>query len=808
MRKEMIREMILTALIFLAAFASARGEEGFRVLVPAEITGHRDNPLTVTAPEPGNVTIEIRDETTLYRRLEADVPGGESRILWDGLGWNEERMARKDYTLRASLTGGSGREYTSEASFRLAGTLQAVLFALPSDPTVYSEEPADWFLEFKTLYTDQLTAEFYDQETGALALSASRQVKGGRVNRITFSPLTGKRRLPAGEYRVRVYGQQNPAAGKEFSLRVAEGKRPVLPLTVTGNIMPGRDATDEEIWEKMTAPATVIDLKNVAHQRVYREPDADSQVIGQLHGQSQCLSVLEIREKWVRISAWSHERGQPVEGWVPEKVLKVVQPQTEYGLLVDKREQTLTLYRRGEKVDTLLVSTGRMTRGELYQETAAGSFLTDEHMSDYSTNGLKYDFVIRYDGGNLLHQIPYAWSEEGKKEMNPGEIFLGTKASHACIRIQEKPGASGLNAYWFWTHLPYHTRVIVLDDPEERNWAEILATGQTPDLEEGLRNAWTVEQEADEQAVTITFGGDAVLGGREVYYGLAEGMPAILEKEGMEWPFSGLSGIFAADDLTVINLECVLKENGQGEDREKEWRFRGLPEYVRILQEGSVELVNIANNHTIDYGDEGYESTLRALEGKIPCCGNGHNVILEVRGLKFGFGGCRETTYKKDPGIIARDIQELRELGADFVIYQCHWGTEYEGNHNVMQEAMARACHRAGADLVIGHHPHVVQGVGRIGDMPVIYSLGNLCFGGTLKLTTYDAVLAQAVFHPGRTENRVSLKLIPILTSSSAAGRINDYRPVPAGETDAMRILRKIQKDTPVLLTEWAVLDY
>ena len=308
-------------------------------------------------------------------------------------------------------------------------------------------------------------------------------------------------------------------------------------------------------------------------------------------------------------------------------------------------------------MDTLLVSTGRMTKGELYQETAAGSFLTDEHMSDYSTNGLKYDFVIRYDGGNLLHQIPYAWNESGKKEMNPGEMYLGTKASHACIRIQEKPSEKGINAYWFWTHLPYHTRVIVMDDPEEREKWETLVTGSAPDLTEGMAEAWQVEQEKDgERDVTITFGGDAVLGGREAYYGLTEGMPAILDREGMGWPFAELNPIFAADDLTVINLECVLKEDGRGEDLTKEWRFRGLPEYAQILREGSVELVNIANNHTIDYGEDGYASTLAALDGIVSLCGNEHNVVLEIRGTKFGFGGCRETTYRSDPGVISRDI--------------------------------------------------------------------------------------------------------------------------------------------------------
>lgn len=795
------------ALLFLCLSGAAGAEEAFRLAVP-DIAGFQSNPLTVTAPEAGTVTLRVLDETTEYRVIEKEVPAGKSQILWDGLGWNEERLARKDFRIAAVLRGESGREYACEATAHMLPSLQAILFALPSDPAVYPEEQGDWFLEYRLLYTDQLTAEFYDGETGELVWTSSRPAKGGRVNRVSYALLTGKRALEPGGYRVRVYGQQHPANAKEFALEVREGRRPVLPLQVTGDIMPSQTDSEADIWAKMIAPATVIDIRNVAHQRVYAEPNAASRVLGTLHGQSQCLSVLEIQEKWVRVSAWNHERGAPVEGWVPRRVLKVVQPRTEYGLLVDKKAQTLTLFREGKIVDTLLVSTGRMTKGELYQETAAGSFLTDEHMSDYSTNGLKYDFVIRYDGGNLLHQIPYAWNESGKKEMNPGEMYLGTKASHACIRIQEKPGASGLNAYWFWTHLPYHTRVIVLDDPEEREKLETLVTGNTPDLTEGLKQAWQVEPETGDRSVTITFGGDAVLGGRESYYGLAEGLPAFLEREGMTWPFSGLQEIFQADDLTVVNLECVLKADGEGEDLTRPWRFRGQPEYAKALTEGGVDLVNLANNHTVDYGEAGYAATREALEGVVPFCGNGQNTVLEIRGIRFGFGGCRETTYKENPGIIAEDIQELREQGAEYVIYQCHWGTEYAENHNVLQETMARACRRAGADLVIGHHPHVVQGLDRIDGMPVVYSLGNLCFGGTVKLTTYDALLVQAVFSPDSADHPLTLRLIPILTTSSAGKKVNDYRPVPAAEADALRILKKVQRDTPRLLTEWAILDY
>ena len=795
--------ILLLFFLFLLTVHGISGAQGgeLKISVPGTIAGYQSNPINVESPEAGILTIEIRDENTLYRRLINDIPRGKSQIIWDGLGWNEERLARKDFRLFATMTGESGLTYNAEVTANVGQPIQAILFALPSDGTVYLEEPAEWFLEFKMLYTDHLTLQFFRGEK--MVLEVSRQAKGGRVNQLTWKALMGNKKLETGKYRVRASGQQHPSNAKEFMVRVEEGHRPVLPIEVTGDIMPDRENTDEEIWAKMMAPATIINIPNVSHQRVYREPDIKSRVLGTLHGQSQSLSVMEIAENWVRIRAWNHEKGALVEGWVPKKNLKAVRPQEQYGLLIDKKKQTLTLFEAGKRVDTLLVSTGRMKKGELYQETAAGSFLTDEHMTDYSTNGLKYDFVIRYDGGNLLHQIPYSWSESGKKDMIPGEVYLGTKASHACIRIQEKPSETGINAYWFWTHLPYHTRVIVLDDPEEREKLETIVSGNTPDIEKGLADAWRVEPEAGEtDSITITFGGDAVLGGRESYYGLAEGFPSTIEKHGLEWPFEKLRSVFANDDLTSVNLECVLKDDAAGEDLEKAWRFRGKTEYAGILKAGSIELVNIANNHTIDYGKAGYDSTIQALAGIAEACGNGLNQILEIRGHLFGFGGCRETSYCENPGIIAADIQELKQKGAEFIIYQCHWGTEYDANHNALQEAMARACQRAGADLVIGHHPHVVQGIDWIEGMPVVYSLGNLVFGGTIRLSTYDGILVQAVFNPSSQTERIQLKVIPIMTSGAARQKANDYQACIATGDDALRILKKVQQDTGFLLTD------
>ena len=231
--------------------------------------------------------------------------------------------------------------------------------------------------------------------------------------------------------------------------------------------MPERGADDSDIWAAMMQPSVVVDIDYLEHQKILAAPEEKAESLGTLHGQSQGLQVLEISGEWARIGAWNHEEGEYVEGWVPLGRLKVVEPNPEYGILIDKKDQSLTLYYHGQRIERLLVSTGKMDKGHYDRETSAGCFLTGLHRVDFSTQGSKYDFVIQYDGGNLLHQIPY--SSDGRRDFTKGKTGLGQKASHACIRIQDEPGEeNGINAYWIWTHIPYRTRVIILDDPEER----------------------------------------------------------------------------------------------------------------------------------------------------------------------------------------------------------------------------------------------------------------------------------------------------------------------------------------------------
>lgn len=309
------------------------------------------------------------------------------------------------------------------------------------------------------------------------------------------------------------------------------------------------------------------------------------------------------------------------------------------------------------------------------------------------------------------------------------------------------------------------------------------------------------EDLAHADKLVLTLGGDAVLGTRETWWKREDAFPAFLKAHGMDWPFSGLQELFATDDMTLVNLECVLKEDGAGEQKDKLYRFRGLPAWTDALKRGSIEQVNIANNHHVDYGGAGRRATRQALEkANIPYSGYGSTFIWEKNGHKVGFAGMRETIYRQDKERLAQEIANLRKQGCQVVVYNCHWGQEYSKKHSDLQKEMANAAVQAGADIVVGAHPHVVQGVDRIGHAPVIWSLGNLMFGGTIEMTTFDAALARVtlLFDAKKAYRGCRVEMIPILTSSRADEGINDYHPVLAQGAHRTRIMKDIQQDSRV----------
>lgn len=898
MLRRLLKALILAALTTLCLTAAPA--EGL-TLAPEKIVGFQENALVVTSPAAGHLTVTLRDSLNTYRTLEQDVASGAIRLSWDGLSQQGERLPTGGYTWEASLAAANGQTWTASAPAEVLRARQALLFALPSSDTLVLNGGEDWFVELAMVRAGTVVMEVRAEDRPqTILLTRRKNVDSTEPNKWKWDGRNKNQPVAPGRYTLRFYAAENPAWAHTLPLTVTDTAS--LPAVLpTGAVLPADGASDAEIWALMRRPSVVVDIKNTNHQQVYAQPGTGSTALGTLHGQSQCLEVLDIAGDWARVTAWNHERGEQMTGYVPLKNLKTAEPNGPYGLLIDKRTQTMALFEDGRRLVEVPVSTGLVARDRLIRETAAGSFLTVERIAGFADSGYYYDYPIRYDGGNLIHQLGYK-KVNGRSDFRDQTPQLGQKASHGCVRVQRDADAeTGLSAYWLWTHLPYHTRVMILDDPDQRRLeAEAVLAGRpvptmppageaqtsaptaapataspaaptaepAPDAAAAMTPAPTAvtvqplddlslddlltqdiwqdvelqtpaaaqpadaaaETGTDAQAaseaypavpvpgalaqtvplgegeteVTLTFGGDAVIGTRETWWRREDGFPACLEKNGMAYPFSGLRDIFSADDMTFVNLECTLKANRDGEREDKMYRFRGLPAWTAVLTEGSIEQVNIANNHYIDYQAAGKRDTRRALQAAgIPFSGYTFTYIWEKDGHRIGFAGVRETMYLRDKAIIAREVAGLREKGCEVVIYSCHWGVEYSPSHNETQLEMAQAAAAAGVDILVGTHPHVVQGVERMGDTAVLWSLGNLMFGGTIELSTFDAVLVQARLRFGGAGYRgCELTLIPILTSGRAAEGLNDFRPVPAEGADKARILALIQADSPEPIAE------
>ena len=234
------------------------------------------------------------------------------------------------------------------------------------------------------------------------------------------------------------------------------------------------------------------------------------------------------------------------------------------------------------------------------------------------------------------------------------------------------------------------------------------------------------------KTVVISFAGDCTLG-VDSRYGYTNSLNDVFIKEDRRYGyfFENVAGIFAAGDFAVVNLEGPLTAARRAQD--KEFAFKGPPEYVNILQDGGVGAVNLANNHFGDYYERGEDDTKAALEGAgIGHFGAGNGFTAEINGVVVGFLGYKGwssgvTVRNK----IAADIAELKTNGAAIVAVSFHWGDEQENYPNATQKELGRAALDAGADVVFGHHPHVIQGIEEYNGRFIAYSLGNFATGDT-----------------------------------------------------------------------------
>ena len=310
---------------------------------------------------------------------------------------------------------------------------------------------------------------------------------------------------------------------------------------------------------------------------------------------------------------------------------------------------------------------------------------------------------------------------------------------------------------------------------------------------EGVADVSCVINVRSEVSVTISAVGDMTLG-EDASFSTLNNFTSVYTMYGPEYFLKNVKQIFDADDITFANFEGTLTD--QGSRQSKEYAFRGDPSYVQVLLDGSVEAVTLANNHSYDYGEVSHTDTQKYLdEAGIEWCEGDKMIITDVNGVRMALIGI----YVLADGMARADqvkncIAAAKEQGAQLIVAAFHWGNERELKPDETQRTLAHLAVDCGADLVVGHHPHVLQGIEKYSGKYICYSLANFCFGGNSNPSDKDTMIFQQTFRimRGGAVEDGGVSVIPC--SVSSVSDWNNYQPTPATGEEAERIMARLNE--------------
>lgn len=292
--------------------------------------------------------------------------------------------------------------------------------------------------------------------------------------------------------------------------------------------------------------------------------------------------------------------------------------------------------------------------------------------------------------------------------------------------------------------------------------------------------------------ITMSFVGDCTLGrNHKAAYG--NSFDEYYDKYGADYFLENVRELFSTDDITVINLEGPLTTS---EDiQEKTWNHKGDPAYVQILTDSSVEVAGMANNHRLDYGQSGSDETEQVLsDADVTYCFDDHYAMVEVKGVRVGIVSVNALEGYRVEKWLREGNQTLREQGCAVVAAMVHWGDDKATELNAYQKALGPRIIDMGYDVVVGHHPHVLQGIQEYKGKLICYSLGNFCYGGSKNPADKDSGIFQQTFTimDGVLQEELQAQFIPCYLSGVT--HRNDYRPTLAVGAEAQRIIDKINQ--------------
>lgn len=323
---------------------------------------------------------------------------------------------------------------------------------------------------------------------------------------------------------------------------------------------------------------------------------------------------------------------------------------------------------------------------------------------------------------------------------------------------------------------------------EENN--ENITTKITNNIVKEKEEILELLEDKNTKKITINAVGDCTIG-YDDSFGYNSSFNEYKDKYGYEYFFSNVKDIFNTDDLTIANLETTFTESNI--KKEKKFNFKAPLDYANILTTSSIEMVNIANNHIYDYNEVGYNDTINTLKNNnIKYFGFDNYYIYEKESIKIGFAGifCIESKCTKE---VDKAIKYFNDNNISTIIMSFHWGIEKDYKQSEIQTSLAHYAIDNGVELVLGHHPHVLQGIEVYKGKYIVYSLGNFSFGGNKNPTDKDSMIFNIEFY--YENNNLINKIVNIIpVSISSVNNINDYRPTILTNDEHTRVLKKIEK--------------
>ena len=394
------------------------------------------------------------------------------------------------------------------------------------------------------------------------------------------------------------------------------------------------------------------------------------------------------------------------------------------------------------------------------------------------TEGMLYRFYAEDAAGNRSTPVVTNMKTAESLTVSPETLAL-YPGETAALTVKVEP------EYALLENLSYESQNPDLLSVSDGGVVTALAngTGTVRVTADGVSAAICTAEVSESRTVTVSAVGDCTLGTDESF-NTSTSFNAYEAMNGTSYFFQNVRSILEADDATFANFEGTLTTETARES--KEYAFKGDPSYTQILTDGSIDVVTLANNHSSDYGAKSLTDTEEALDAAgIDYCIGDKIAVKEVNGIPTAFIGI----YVLNDGMareeqVKQTIAAARQQGAKLVIVAFHWGTEKAAEPDETQKSLAHTAIDCGADLVVGHHPHVLQAIEYYKGKYIAYSLGNFCFGGNSAPSDMDTMIFQQTFtiEKGEVQAAAAATVVPCSISSTAG--YNDYQPTPT-EGDA-----------------------